>query len=127
MARVIKFSSSEKAVTNSHFMSLCTSGSTKPEPLVSWTCNKADQRFFDHGCSNSLINVILPRFLQVQDFFYISASLVRIQEMMLWFMLAIISSGAPNQFLILFKFSFNGDASTKFLLLCLRHSCQKTY
>ena len=29
----------------------------------------------------------------------------------------LISSGAPNQFLILFKFCFNGDASTKFLLL----------
>ena len=30
---------------------------------------------------------------------------------------AVISSGAPNQFLILFKFCFNGDTSTRFLLL----------
>ena len=30
---------------------------------------------------------------------------------------AIISSGAPNQSLILFKFCFNGDTSTRFLLL----------
>ena len=30
---------------------------------------------------------------------------------------SLISSGAPNQFLILFKFCYNGDASTKFLLL----------
>ena len=30
---------------------------------------------------------------------------------------AIVSSGALNQFLILLKFCFNGDASTRFLLL----------
>ena len=30
---------------------------------------------------------------------------------------AIISSGTPNQFLILCKFYFNGDTSTRFLLL----------
>ena len=32
---------------------------------------------------------------------------------------AISSSGTPNQFLFLFKFCFNGDASTRFLLLVL--------
>ena len=30
---------------------------------------------------------------------------------------AIISSGAFNQFLVLFKFCYNGDASTRFLFL----------
>ena len=49
------------------------------------------ENFFHNGCPNSLVNVILPRFLQVQDIFQHLASLVQIQEMMLWSMLAIIS------------------------------------
>ena len=46
---------------------------------------------FHYGCPNFLVNAVLPRFLQVQDIFYILASLVQIQEMMLWSMLAPIS------------------------------------
>ena len=36
------------------------------------------------------LNVILPHVLQDQDIFYILASLVHIQEIMLWHMLALI-------------------------------------
>ena len=41
------------------------------------------ENFFHYGCPNSLVNAILPRFLHIQDFFYILASLMQIQEMML--------------------------------------------
>ena len=40
---------------------------------------------------------------------------------------AIISSCAPNQFLILLNFCFNGDASTRFLLLEFETFMSKTY
>ena len=46
---------------------------------------------FHYGCPDSLVNAILSRFLQVQDFFYILASLVQIQKMIFWSMLALIS------------------------------------
>ena len=35
------------------------------------------QNLFHYGCPNSLVNVNLPHFLQVQDIFYILASLVQ--------------------------------------------------
>ena len=45
---------------------------------------KPIREIFRCAFPNSLVNVILPRFLQVQDFFYILASLVQIQEMIIW-------------------------------------------
>ena len=57
------------------------------------------ENFSCYSCLNSLVNVILPHFLQFQDFFYILASLVQIQEMMLWSMLAIISTPCSSDVL----------------------------
>ena len=74
-------------------MSSCTSGLKKPKSLVSQTCTvpKPTREFFSLRLPNSLVNVILPRFWHVQDFFYILASFVQMKEMMLWSALAIIS------------------------------------
>ena len=73
-------------------MPLCSSGSKKPNPLVSQMFTKADQKFFSLQLFQFSVNVILLYSLYIQDIFHFLPSLVEIQEMILWSMLAIISS-----------------------------------
>ena len=73
-------------------MSSCTSGSkTRKTIRFLDVYQSRTEKFFHCGYPNSTVKVILPHFLQVLDILYIVASLVQIQEMMLWSMLAIIS------------------------------------